>query len=1061
VHGQFVAPVFYPARMWSPNYFGALAGGGGTYLLVTPAQHRVANVAQGTSTQRRYTNLDLRLFYSGHLGKEALSDAPSIANVDAVREGLDVVFTVQVVGDPAAAIHQAWITWVSDAGTTWSSLDLAQCVAPLPAACGGVEESRTWKGRLATAPASFRFIAQAVSGVGLVAVDDNGGAYHAVGAPVPAAATIAFVSPPSGATVGSTVEVRAKLAFSGTGLAGKTVSIAVGGAIKYATTGPDGVAIVPVALSTVPGSYPLTATFIGDDGLLPASATAAFQVERAPVTLAALAPAGVTLTATVAGKTVALQQESVAFQVNGPNGPATLFAITDHLGRASLPTPALPAGVYSVLSASYAGNAAFATAGLTFVSPQLFNVAKTPQTVNFPVLANVSVGAPPVEAYATASSGLPLAFSVSGPCSVSNNVVVPIGTGSCTVTATQAGDAVYAATSVQRSFTIAAASQAIAFAPAPSGVTVGQPLVTVSASSTNAGGAPSTNPITFSSLTPAICTTGPGANSVDVTLLAVGTCTIAANQAGGTGYNAAPQATQSFPVAASAGPPVTFTVTKLADTNDGACNADCSLREAVLAANAALGPNVVNFTPGLTGTIVLTGGQIQISGPLRIVGPGSSQLTVSGNLASRIFLIGAAFPACPAPDLPGYAVSISGVTLANARRLVADSSGGAIQTQHSLTLNDVVIENSAARAGGAVQFLIQYAGQSLRIANSWFLDNFAGELVAPTADFDLSGGAIYAVERCQNALDTPYTQPVVIAITGSEFRGNSARPLTARDGRGGAIRSWSLADFVITDTIITDNHVDAPNPPVPSFFYVGGGVEGLAKSWRLERVEVSENSANDVTGADVTRGGGLRFHNPAVDRQGPAGRVAVKIVNSTISGNVSTATAGGINIAHNVALELINSTVSDNVAEEARTGGITFSIGDTYPVSGLRTTRPSLTLISSIVANNNGNGGDIAAGVNGGLQTFTVTAFDSLIERLCPPPSCLISVAGAGFLVGVDPLLGALANNGGTSRTHALLPGSQAVNAGSNPFGLATDQRGAGFPRVNGGRADMGAFESP
>ena len=55
VHFPFISPTFYPARMWSPNYFGALAGTGGTELLVTPAQHRVASVADGTSTQRKFT----------------------------------------------------------------------------------------------------------------------------------------------------------------------------------------------------------------------------------------------------------------------------------------------------------------------------------------------------------------------------------------------------------------------------------------------------------------------------------------------------------------------------------------------------------------------------------------------------------------------------------------------------------------------------------------------------------------------------------------------------------------------------------------------------------------------------------------------------------------------------------------------------------------------------------------------------------------------------------------------------------------------------------------------
>jgi hypothetical protein len=69
-------------------------------------------------------------------------------------------------------------------------------------------------------------------------------------------------------------------------------------------------------------------------------------------------------------------------------------------------------------------------------------------------------------------------------------------------------------------------------------------------------------------------------------------------------------------------------------------------------------------------------------------------------------------------------------------------------------------------------------------------------------------------------------------------------------------------------------------------------------------------------------------------------------------------------------------------------------------------------------------------------------------------------VAGTGNLIGIDPLLGPLTGNGGPSRTHALLTGSPAINAGSNAFGLATDQRGDGFPRTVGAGTDMGAFES-
>ena len=64
----------------------------------------------------------------------------------------------------------------------------------------------------------------------------------------------------------------------------------------------------------------------------------------------------------------------------------------------------------------------------------------------------------------------------------------------------------------------------------------------------------------------------------------------------------------------------------------------------------------------------------------------------------------------------------------------------------------------------------------------------------------------------------------------------------------------------------------------------------------------------------------------------------------------------------------------------------------------------------------------------------------------------------AGNLVGVDPMLGPLQNNGGPTPTMALLTGSPAIDAGSNPLGLTADQRGY-TPRAAGGAADIGAFE--
>jgi hypothetical protein len=61
--------------------------------------------------------------------------------------------------------------------------------------------------------------------------------------------------------------------------------------------------------------------------------------------------------------------------------------------------------------------------------------------------------------------------------------------------------------------------------------------------------------------------------------------------------------------------------------------------------------------------------------------------------------------------------------------------------------------------------------------------------------------------------------------------------------------------------------------------------------------------------------------------------------------------------------------------------------------------------------------------------------------------------------LGGDPLLAALADNGGATRTHALQFGSPAIDAGNNTVPVSVDQRGSGFRREAGMAADIGAYE--
>jgi len=155
-------------------------------------------------------------------------------------------------------------------------------------------------------------------------------------------------------------------------------------------------------------------------------------------------------------------------------------------------------------------------------------------------------------------------------------------------------------------------------------------------------------------------------------------------------------------------------------------------------------------------------------------------------------------------------------------------------------------------------------------------------------------------------------------------------------------------------------------------------------------------------------------------------------------------------------LALDNSTVAANSSAADAVGGILLDVSATNPPSAGNTLPPTVTLRSSIVADSLNGAPDIGISDEIALPTATVNASQSLIGTVEPS----VSIVGSGNLLGVDPNIGPLAFNGGNTRTQALLAGSPAINAGSNPLSLTTDQRGAGFPRVVGQAADMGAFES-
>ena len=80
----------------------------------------------------------------------------------------------------------------------------------------------------------------------------------------------------------------------------------------------------------------------------------------------------------------------------------------------------------------------------------------------------------------------------------------------------------------------------------------------------------------------------------------------------------------------------TFPVTKTADTNDGTCDPDCSLREAIRAANANVGADDV---PVPAGTYLLTLGSLIVLDDLDIAGTGQASTIIDGNASFGVFAI--------------------------------------------------------------------------------------------------------------------------------------------------------------------------------------------------------------------------------------------------------------------------------------------------------------------------------------------------------------------------------------------------------------------------------------
>ncbi|MEP6483424.1 MAG: choice-of-anchor Q domain-containing protein [Rudaea sp.] len=211
---------------------------------------------------------------------------------------------------------------------------------------------------------------------------------------------------------------------------------------------------------------------------------------------------------------------------------------------------------------------------------------------------------------------------------------------------------------------------------------------------------------------------------------------------------------------------------------------------------------------------------------------------------------------------------------------------------------------------------------------------------------------------------------------------------------------------------------------------------------------ISDNSASGLPTSPGSIGGARAFGGATITQStisgnssgGTTGGLRLyaltapnTIIDSTISGNSSRGVGG---IYASGSTSIMNSTIAFNVETGSQSGG------------GLRVANSSTNLQSTIVAANM-SGGGVAQNIGFGVSSSV--AFANSLIGPSPP------IVPAGTVV--DPKLFPLHDNGGPTKTHALRPGSPAVNAGNVVSGYTTDQRGAGFPRKVGAVADIGAYE--
>jgi hypothetical protein len=364
----------------------------------------------------------------------------------------------------------------------------------------------------------------------------------------------------------------------------------------------------------------------------------------------------------------------------------------------------------------------------------------------------------------------------------------------------------------------------------------------------------------------------------------------------------------------------------------------------------------------------------------------------------------------------------------------------------ALNLYDVAIENglrslpsSAAfdARGGCIYSLGSVALSDARIADC--------RVNTLNASYRSYGGGIYAqgdVVLIDSRVESSYAGSYAsdgrgagISARGSVFLSSST--VAFNDAAGNSIGGGVLTGAGLTAKYST---------LVGNQAYVAGGAIAIGDN-AIERSTVKYNNAGRAGGLFLSNGASTyptTIRNATVTYNSAGGSVIIICPRPRSVSGGTYGIVGGIAL-FGTSARIVNSTIADNLEYNCYDAHVGAGI---YIGPGV-----ALDLESSIVAPNWFASHPRQHDDVGGASGSSLSGATNIIQAVLPP---LAAPAGT---IATDPLLFGEHDNGGPTVTRAPMAGSPAIDAGSDVDTSEYDQRGAGFARVVGSAADIGAFE--